>query len=1817
MDPFTEEVNTDFLYSNTTNNGYASTPQVSPTLLLAMSNETTDPQTLSNDMSMRGPAIVASERAALERNENIMLLKGAAVQLLSTGNIPAVEQSIQEIRDMDVAAKAASESPSFLDDTQVIAEAQLEKLMASSGLPRDKIISMAQQHSKNMAVRTAFEVAINSLSQRGPIAQFTQDMLGMTTAEDWAQLSPIVNEQLNQLGFQGPYALTFSQSVDNFKEVMRTIEPKDAGKILQHLSSKLVPVVGEQDTRRFFEAAYQTFAPNAEVEGIFGALDVLMIGGLLKGALKAVNIGSSAIKVARKTGQELVVATDLANKITNNISGLGASAREANAAASTVNILDNLKETGLASEIQNILRERTKTALDDVINTINTGGANSVELMASRARLENIYSTINNPSIISSSVSADINKGRLGIDVLYGDASGKAFKTAEEALNYYKNWKTGMLEVVPVGGKADDLKATIKLVDEKIATTIADIEKTKFHGQISTTTTVSDLLETSLFKETTKQIATEAVEQTTDKLPLYNYPKDAKSKGLRDALNGKSVLVTDVWNSVRNTATEAEQLVVDKIIKSLPKETKVVIKQRDGRDYYMGAADTIVLYTGGKNTNVFTHELIHAVTSNKIKYGLLTPSSEIGKIVSRMDNLRNVVKASIKNVTDTELKGYLEYLTKNTDEFSTAGLWSISNIPKVAQHLNNIPYKNTTLLSHIWETFKELLGIQKNDTALAEWFGLNEELTRQGLRVTLPETIQNGKQVTTILNRDRIYPASAPSKEVDVLMKDLESSVTDKLVATDALESPAEGFYVRQVADMPVFTADIGKITEDELNKMNLMLGKVNPRLASANSIYNPALATMYKTTRLNKIYSDFVKTSFDKLNKDSIDRINNALIKTESFKRDMIVLELSMEGVKSSDELEAYYAFRTMRNIEYYAKNNEAARSLTAQGFNNVFVGVGDLGNLSGPAKRISFSEHLGKKVFDVENNKFVTVTSENIKELETRGLQVYRYQKAQELTSHKGAITTIAVHPNKMRVGDITSVVGKVDGAFARIYTEEYFIKLNGKKLIDDTYEDTSYAFRTAINEKDAAKYVAGFNALMDMRRGITVVSETDVAKYLGAFEKNPKKLADDINAGSYDGAKATFNYNKIEDGFFRDVTGIGREDRGEGRLFWSGRSEEAIQSITTGSTDAITKGPLASLEAEISNTARFVSSSEFRRNAIQRWYNTFEDSISATDKLGAKSAEDVFFNVVNNVKGVAVGDVNAKRMLATKDFILSQLGAKTTDEKMMQHAINTLTGNLTIPGFSHVGAWLRKTDLVNWVKGVNSTLMLGLFSPAQLFVQASGFFLSASISPKHGLKAAFSVRPILIAMTSDNPSVWKWAFKAGDVAKNAGMKETEFMRVAAAIKKTGLLDNIGASSVYNGADGATNIFARNKNKFSQAQMMFFNKGEEINRVSAFDIARREFIEANPTVVWDTDEALSIIMLRADDLTMNMSRVNEARMSQGIFGVPLQFLQHNIRLGTNILAQANAIVGKKATTLSGKEALKLTLGSYLLYGINNNATPDFIEDWLGANLNSSLSEEQKQYLTQGVLAGVISTIGETITGERTNIALGTRLSSIQWYEDFGDAVVDLFKGNGADITKLAGPTGSSLIAALELPVIFRDYMSKDEWTLADFGRTVSTAGASLSSSWRNVDKAYWAYHANGMVYNKRGDAGAQLTSPELFFQALGFQSTEAYESGTVFKTKQEYTQTMQSYANTIIRYNVAARKAYLAGDIDSMNTNYRAASAILAPLPEADRKFIERLTKERTSYDTVGREAFNKWAAQNSSHKNKLLVTNPFGEQ
>jgi hypothetical protein len=1077
----------------------------------------------------------------------------------------------------------------------------------------------------------------------------------------------------------------------------------------------------------------------------------------------------------------------------------------------------------------------------------------------------------------------------------------------------------------------------------------------------------------------------------------------------------------------------------------------------------------------------------------------------------------------------------------------------------------------------------------------------------EGFETTVGKLVSKAASVEeALLAVQRSVPA-----QIGVKLRELENVVSEKVSLTMGPKRP--GYALRQKADMPVLLESLGKYSQDEIDSLHLTAGRLNPRLATVTSIYTPALMSSLKKHKYSRAWAEEVSQAFDKLSGNSIDRVNDALIQTEALKRDMTPAELAVAHIKTEAEQEAYYAYRKMRDAQWAAKNEEARLALTSMGYRNVFSDVGDLGTFSGPARRVDeWEQFYGKRLYDAENNTFSILTEENIHKFKARGLTLYDYAKAQEVPNHKSVATKVMLPTNKTTVGDVKSVVGRVDGSYSRIYMEEYFIKMKGNLVVDGELTDVKYAFRTAATEADAADYVQRFNQLIRMGR----VEPEDVRRIMGGYEEDAEALARAVNDGKYANMEAAFNYTRMDDNFFRDVTGIGSSDRSGGRTFWSGRSEEGIRSISTGSRDTVTAGPLASLEREIGNTAMFAAMDEWRRNAIQKWYNTFEDVISPTDKMGTKDAAGVFFNVVNRAKEFRLSDRQANAMMAQARFIVNQLNVRTLDEQILEHNIDKLSRvfdnlpGMTKPGFSHVGQWMRRTDLIEFIKGKASTLMLGLFSPAQLIVQSSGMLNAVAMSPKHGLKSAYLIRPMLAALNSDNGKVWQGIHKMFDVVQYTGMSKEEFTRIAAAIRKTGLIDNIGASSMYGAEDGAANIFSRRMRKFNTAQMGFFNKGEEISRVAAFDIARREWLEVNPGGVWDSDGALASIMQRADDLTMNMQRVNEARYSKGLAGIPLQFLQHNIRLGTNVWGGVTQMFTGKRQALSAKDAVALVVGSTLLYGLNNTATPDMLEEALGSAING-WDDEYKMYVAHGLIAGTINSLSQMFTGESAEIGIGARLSSLQWYEDLYKGIETVFMDNKLELDTLTGPSGSVLVNLWDAGKIGLDFWERPEWTTTDFLGTLSKMGATMASSWGNADKAWYAAQVDGYVYNKRGDKVAQLTTPEVIWQAIGISSVEALESGYVFKNNQQHTRMIKKMSEEVMRQQEAARRAWLNGDTSGAKAANDAIAALLLPLKAGDRVAVVRGAASRTNpNNTVIQEAVIKWDQDSQERANKILI-------
>jgi hypothetical protein len=125
------------------------------------------------------------------------------------------------------------------------------------------------------------------------------------------------------------------------------------------------------------------------------------------------------------------------------------------------------------------------------------------------------------------------------------------------------------------------------------------------------------------------------------------------------------------------------------------------------------------------NAFTFLHEVSHALTAYKISYGLRHPESAHGKIVSELNDIREMVKTlhEASGTKDTRT----EYYTGNVHEF-TSGLFSGKT--KFTDYLASFDWHGVPLLGKLFDSVRKLLGLSISESsALSKAMGLHEQLT--------------------------------------------------------------------------------------------------------------------------------------------------------------------------------------------------------------------------------------------------------------------------------------------------------------------------------------------------------------------------------------------------------------------------------------------------------------------------------------------------------------------------------------------------------------------------------------------------------------------------------------------------------------------------------------------------------------------------------------------------------------------------------------------------------------------------------------------------------------------------------------------------------------------------------------------------------------------------------------------------------------------------------------------------------------------------------------------------------------------------------
>lgn len=372
----------------------------------------------------------------------------------------------------------------------------------------------------------------------------------------------------------------------------------------------------------------------------------------------------------------------------------------------------------------------------------------------------------------------------------------------------------------------------------------------------------------------------------------------------------------------------------------------------------------------------------------------------------------------------------------------------------------------------------------------------------------------------------------------------------------------------------------------------------------------------------------------------------------------------------------------------------------------------------------------------------------------------------------------------------------------------------------------------------------------------------------------------------------------------------------------------------------------------------------------------------------------------------------------------------------------------------------------DPVRFFKNTATSVRLGMFNPSQILVQGmTSIHTVAILGPRIGFSAmrAATVHQMLVHNMDHLPHA----------AKLAGWSVDQYK------ESIEMANRIGAFRVGREYADIDDVFdpTLRQTKMGMANdvgLSFFKGGESYTRRTAWFGAYSEWRAANPNVAF-TDAIGRRVLLRADDLWVNMTANSNAAFQKGWVGLPTQFFSFHARLTEQML-------GNK---LTGKEKFRVLATYSALYGIpvaaavpigawevgstwreyaakwgiaddiEDNVVAKFLQDGLVNIATEFINEGQQIDVAGRIGPGGLPFIEDILDGDTsiTEALMGVGLSTaVDVWEPFGNILSGILSGERemfditredvADILRTTG-TGNSTWQGLNA-LALGSYVSK-----------------------------------------------------------------------------------------------------------------------------------------------------------------------------
>jgi hypothetical protein len=303
----------------------------------------------------------------------------------------------------------------------------------------------------------------------------------------------------------------------------------------------------------------------------------------------------------------------------------------------------------------------------------------------------------------------------------------------------------------------------------------------------------------------------------------------------------------------------------------------------------------------------------------------------------------------------------------------------------------------------------------------------------------------------------------------------------------------------------------------------------------------------------------------------------------------------------------------------------------------------------------------------------------------------------------------------------------------------------------------------------------------------------------------------------------------------------------------------------------------------------------------------------------------------------------------------------------------------------------------------------------------------------------------------------------------------------------------------------------------------------------------------------------------------------------------------------------------GGKGRGFSRAEALKALAGSVAFYGAAGMGVSRMMGEWIPDDVEEKMSPLAKTAIGQGMFAALFKAVGEATTGERVEVALGSRLGSINF---FTDLVYNAYTDPKNIFEAMLGPTRSSIQHLGIVADIANLWRVQPEVTLDDIGVDALAIFSSQLSSTNNFTKAYYIAKGNNVLKNRKGEPVAQLSTPEMWAQAIGLSPTAAYDYYQLLDSKRAYFRALDGVAEMIMKTQkdiVDARNR----DDEPRAVRLEKALQLMWPESYGDYQHVkQKVTKHMFPYDTQFQKALTEHAMKPGHYNKPFATTNPYEE-